>query len=471
VRFLGADNRERLRDVVVELLLLLAKGTCQEAGLLGQPEKRNEQIQVALSLNNLAERYMDDANGSRAVWLQRADLAKLLGKSEVEKQARAKLNVTQPQTIQDLYLAAFALEQEGQYRGALYFLQDATQRDPQNFPAWLLKGNCHDELRQDADALACFTAAIALRPKSQLPWLHRGRIYLRQFLWVEAKADFDQALDLKADCVDAYINRALALKGLGKYQDAEKDLSNAMELGNFPTRVYFMRADVRKLARNRAGALSDHQEGLRREPSDSQSWIARALARMRIEREAQETLRDYERRIEREAKGALADLDKALELNPRSVAALQNKAHVLAEKLHKTEDALRILNDAVKLNPEFVQARAGRGILLARLGKMAAAREDARESLLLDTRAPNLYQVAGIYALTSKEQPEDRFEAFALLSKALRSGFGWAYVDGDPDLNPIRKTPEFRQLCEAARALHWQSPRPPSAPSKDATKK
>ena len=70
-----------------------------------------------------------------------------------------------------------------------------------------------------------------------------------------------------------------------------------------------------------------------------------------------------------------------------------------------------------------------------------------------DRQPFTLYQVAGIYALTSRQEPEDRREAFRLLAAALREGTGLDLIDRDRDLDPIRKQPEFRSLVEAARAL------------------
>jgi hypothetical protein len=100
-----------------------------------------------------------------------------------------------------------------------------------------------------------------------------------------------------------------------------------------------------------------------------------------------------------------------------------------------------------------VLARGGRGVLLARLGKTARAIEDAQEALLLDPRPSTLYQVACIFALTSKQRPDDRLKAFNLLSSALRSGFGLEWVDQDHDLDPIRGEPEFQRVVTAARTL------------------
>jgi hypothetical protein len=107
----------------------------------------------------------------------------------------------------------------------------------------------------------------------------------------------------------------------------------------------------------------------------------------------------------------------------------------------------------VTLYPDYVEARAGRGVLHARLGHREAAHADAEESLHRDTRPAIQYQVAGIYALTSKQHAEDRREAFRLLSAALRGGYGFDLLVQDTDLDPVRKLPEFQRLVDAARAL------------------
>jgi hypothetical protein len=57
-----------------------------------------------------------------------------------------------------------------------------------------------------------------------------------------------------------------------------------------------------------------------------------------------------------------------------------------------------------------------------------------------------LYQVAGVYALTFKQHPEDLPQALLLLSCALAKGYGRNLLAIDPDLEPIRKQPDFIRL-------------------------
>lgn len=150
-------------------------------------------------------------------------------------------------------------------------------------------------------------------------------------------------------------------------------------------------------------------------------------------------------------KAALADFDEALRRNPGSALALQNKAHVLAEKMGRTKEAIDVLNRAVELYPESSQARGGRGVLFARLGERDRALRDAEETLARDASPLRVYQVACIYALTSRSQPADREQAFQLLGSAVRKGYGVKLLESDPDLNPLRQLPEFQRLLASTR--------------------
>jgi tetratricopeptide (TPR) repeat protein len=163
------------------------------------------------------------------------------------------------------------------------------------------------------------------------------------------------------------------------------------------------------------------------------SWVVRGLAR-----------------LQSEPLGALSDFDAALALNPRSKPALQDKAHVLAEKLGRTEEAIQALSQALLHHPDYADAVAARGVYHARLGRRDPALADARAALALSDQAGTIYQVAGIYALTSKQQPGDRRDALRLLAIALRKDPSWVQViPRDPELESIRDQADFRDLVGA----------------------
>lgn len=433
VQSLPAVEQSRLTGELGEMLLMYASANLPPAA--DTAEQRRD-VQTALDSNERAGACFVPEHRPRAWSLQRANLMQLLGRKDDARRLQTEAESQPLRTAHDHYLVAKERFHAGKYREALTLLHQVTDMDPENFWAIFLQGRCYDLFGDNRAAVASYRTCIALQPELYGPWFNRGLAQLRLKEHRRAVADFNRAEKLRADQPELYFNRALAHLALAQREQALRDLNVAETLGCALTRIYFVRSRVHEQLGDRESAKRDREEGLRREPTDDLSWSARGFAR-----------------LSSDPQGALHDFNMALKLNPRSLPALENKAHVLAELLHRTEDAVAALDQAVQQYPDHVAARASRGVLQARLGKRAAAHQDAEEALLRDAEPPTQYQVAGIYALTSRQQPDDARRALALLGSALRSGYGVDFLDTDADLDPVRDTPEFRRLAQGAKAL------------------
>jgi tetratricopeptide (TPR) repeat protein len=351
------------------------------------------------------------------------------------------------QTARDHFLLALELRDRGQTQKAAPLLQKAIgqleaalRQEPDDFWGWYLRGNCHDLLHQDREAMTCYTVCTALNPRCALAYFNRSLVSFRERRWRDACADLGHALELRPEWPEAYFQRALAEKERGDHRAAERDLTRALTLRMPATRVYFLRAEVRDQLGDREGARRDQEEGLRREPDDEHGWLERGIARLG----------------KNDPHGALDDFTQALKVNPRYLPAWQNRAHVLAD-LGRNDQALEAIGQAVALYPDFVPARLGHGVLLARLGKRDEALREARAALDRDAGPATLYQAANIYALTSRQDPTDQLQAFPLLKRALAGGFGLDVIDHDSDMDPIRIHETFRRIVNAARELRAES--------------
>jgi serine/threonine protein kinase/lipoprotein NlpI len=432
---LPSHKQADLRDEVSGLLIMMARAqVVQAAGLPPSPE-RNSRLRQALAFNDRAKKNGAEQALPRAFLVQRAELLALLDDPGA-KQLRARAAEADPKSARDAYLAARELAALGRFRDALPLLEKATRQDAKNVPVWFLLGRCHDALRQDKDALACFTVCLALEPASFQAHFHRGLVYLRLRDYPQARADFTRAIELEPQNPDSYFNRSLAWHGQERAREAIADLNKGLELKAPYTRIYFLRSRYRESAGEKEGARRDREEGLKRLPTDELSWTTRGF-----------------HRLPDDPQGALADFEKALEINPRSLPGLVNAAHVLTRIQGKNEDGLPYLDRAVELYPDYMPARAERGIVLARLGKRTEALKDATGALRGNPTPAVVFQVAGIYALTSVGEPKDRAEALRLLTRALRNGYGFDLLETDPNLASLRATPEFRRLVEVVRVL------------------
>jgi tetratricopeptide (TPR) repeat protein len=296
-------------------------------------------------------------------------------------------------------------------------------------------GLCHEGLAQYVDAAACYTTAIALSPDLAACYHARGLVYLRLREPARAQADLDKAAELSPNAADIYLNRALAHQNQKAYDAGLRDLEKAVELGAPRMRALCMRSRLKAFAGDTNGAKADLAEALKMNDTDDVAFVARGLAR-----------------VGTDPAGAVADFDAALALNPRSLPAMQNKAHALS-KQGKNRDAIRTLDALLELYPDYVPARAGRALMHARLGNEKEAIADAEDALKRDPAPANAYQLAGVYAQLDKIRSGARAEAIRLLTASLRHGFGHEYIEADKDLDPLRGTPEFQRIIESVRAL------------------
>ena len=335
------------------------------------------------------------------------------------------------------FLRACDLAFRGRYREALPLADAFAARHPDDFGGWCLKGRCLDMLGRYDDALAAYATAGALRPKSAAPLAARGDLAFRYGRdLAQAKADLDRAVALDPAAIDTRLTRALVLRTLGAYREALAELDELVKDDRAPTRVYFVRAQVREAAGDRAGAAADRAEGMKRPPRDPASFVTRGRARERTDPE-----------------GALADYRAAERLDPFYVHALINIASVLGERLGRTEDALKATDHLLEIYPDHPIGRGGRAVYLARLGRTEAAVTEARQLLAGSPPASAYYHAACVLALAAKADPKYRDEAVRLVAAALVRGFGHEYLPGDHDLDPLRADERFRKLADGVRVM------------------
>jgi tetratricopeptide (TPR) repeat protein len=423
----------RLRMEAGELLLMLARAESTLAPVEPSAD-RSAALERSLSLGRQAEvTFAGEAPGSLPEQL--AQTLREMGRSAEAESLLAGAR-THATTARDHFLKAFQLAGLGHYRGALEELQLAERKEPSNLNVAFLKGICLDRLGRPAEAAAEYRVCIALKPEFAWPWFNRGLARMHVGLMEAATLDLSRFLELMPNQADALYQRAIAWNELGKSDLARNDLDALESAGRADAKVLFLRSRLHREAKRDDLADADFRRAMAIEPTRESDWVARGVAWLPAE-----------------PSKALADFDRALAVNPQSLGALQNRAHTLSKYLKRPDEAIAALSRAVELYPDDWRPIAGRGVLLARAGQRDKALRDAEAALRLDREPLNAYQVAGIYALTSKVVTGDRHEALRLLGDALRRGAGHDYLDIDHDLDPIRSLPEFQKLAAAVKAV------------------
>jgi tetratricopeptide (TPR) repeat protein len=440
---LSEGGRVRLRRGMGELLGLWARALIWKAE--ASEDRRAERVVEAERLIALAEAAYGPAGVSRDLRLQSASLARLSGRDAEADRLQAEAEAIPPGTSRERLMFVSSYLDRGLNREALALAEEVSRHDPLDFSAWLIRGHCLARISQDARADQCFSLGIELRPG--LAWAHlaRGLAAMERRDFDRAVSDLDRVLEIHTNQPEALLNRALANLERGDAAGAIVDLDRLLNRSDAPTRALFLRARAHKAQGDGAAAEADRREGLSRVPGDELSWVSRGL-----------------NQLPADPASALQDFRAARKINSKMLSAFRSEANVLSETLGHTEEAVKVLDQALVYHPQSVPALLDRAVLLARLGRREEARKDATTSLSLNDSAETLFRSACTFALTSKQEPGDASEALRLLALAIRKDCAkLGQMDSDPDLASMRDRPEFQKLRDALRVVC-----PPSNPPK-----
>ena len=431
VKHLPPHDRDRLQQEVGELAFLLSQAvTNQQKPVSGESGEASARRYHDLAALNLGEQEQ------LVLAVQKSELD---GHNTTEeyRNLRIKLQGAENLPGRSPYLLACDQVAHGRYQDAVKLLKATVEKNPDDFGSWYLLARCHAVLGQPQEALACYGICIALRPKFARPYHSRAcMLYTNRMNLTQAKADLDQALRLQPNLLVGYIDRAVVLMALGRHAEALVDLDWALNCPDVPKRVYFTRAQARTALRDKKGAAEDLAAGLKQEPTDALSWVARGIAR-----------------ADTDPQGALADFVQAEKLQPRSPDVLLNLACHLGENLQKTTAAIEVLDRFLERFPDSSLGLIARAVYAARLGKTEEALTSLKKCLTLPLHSSLKYRVACVYAILSEKNPEYRQDSLHWLADALKHGWGYEYLKGDQDLNLLRNQEDFKKFLKLAETL------------------
>lgn len=439
---LPPEQVSAVRAKVAGLLLDLSRSAATRATLTADQGERAKWLERANGWNRQAETSFLGEKPPRGVFTQRAWLARLGGDTKGAEAAARTAAGTPLATAIDYRTEGRELMEQGNWKEAEEQLLKAIELDPSDFWATFALGTTAYRRGKDHEAITAFDRCLALDPTVPGVLYNRGLALLRTQQFKKAEVDFAKVIEAKDDWADPYLNRATAREAQGKFDDAVADLSKAIDLGYPPTAVLLVRSRVYGRMGQAEQAGKDREAGMKTPPTDEKGWITRG--NLRMPKDGKDGLKAFA--------DSLSDFDQALAVNPRSATALQCKARAYS-MAGENMKAAEALTELLGWYPEWLDALSGRAMLYARLGERAKAHADAEAALRLGGWRPaTVYQVAGVYATTSKTSPDDKREAFRLLASALREGFGHTLLEGDRELDPIRSEAEFSKVVEEAKA-------------------
>jgi serine/threonine protein kinase/tetratricopeptide (TPR) repeat protein len=205
-RRLTATEQKRLREQMVEMIMLEARARVTLARRHGSETDRSDAIKRAIVQLDRAEGI--DRIAPSALYEERARYYAALGMAELAAADRDRAAARKPESCHDLTLEGTTLFAAGDLAGAEAALRRALQLEMTSFWTWYVLGHCHFVQRRYLEAAGDFGACAARDPS--FAWVHfnRGLALAKAGRLLGAQDSYDKAIGIENDFAEALVNRA-----------------------------------------------------------------------------------------------------------------------------------------------------------------------------------------------------------------------------------------------------------------------
>jgi len=326
------------------------------------------------------------------------------------------------------------------YPSALTYLENARALNPKHSQVLLSLCDVYFKLRRAEDGAAVLQELSQLAVESPGLHLGLGLLLTENERYAEAALHFEQARKFLPPTFELLQGMGTTHYYLGDYSDAQKDLSQALELKPSP-QSYFILGKV-YLAQNDPRAIEAFRNCVNLDPGRDDAWeeLSRELAKRKAFDQAIEAFQRYVEIFPQKPfahlllgeayynkstySKAVQQFQNALELNPQLARTYYSLGEVY-KTVGRTEEARTNFQHALQLNPQSALTNYN-------LGDVLIAERNYRQAVLFLTQAIKLnpddaefyFKLGQAYFLEKKY-----FEANAQLKKAaqLRPDYAQAH--------------------------------------------
>lgn len=217
----------------------------------------------------------------------------------------------------------------------------------------LLASQAYDVLKDPAKAVSEAQAEMRTNPKSLAGYLQLGQIFLEYNTPQPAVEIYSKALQLAPDSLLAHLGEGLALKGIQRFDEAEKELRLCLKRDPGMAVAFDALASLYLEAGNYEQLAAAAQQYLQANAFDYRGYYYLAAAKEH-EKEKSQT--------------AEALLNKAIGLNPDFAASFALLGKLLLQD-GRAEEAARELEHAIQLRPDYRPAHLYLGNTYKKLGR------------------------------------------------------------------------------------------------------
>jgi tetratricopeptide (TPR) repeat protein len=229
-------------------------------------------------------------------------------------------------------------------------------------------------------------------------WHYRGLTYYYDHNYAKAKKDFDQALDINQDYMDAVYHIGLCLMKDGKTTDAKNYFKELSQHANasWQAKGFLGLAMAFESERKYEAAENFLQKSVAAdEDPESLSLLAKVLLKMRKPGEAEKNAR------------------RALDMQPGNSMAVAALGDVLLAQNRKA-DAVSLVKKALEGNPNSCDLLIGSAKINFAAGNYETSKQNSTYAISICPEEASPYYYAGVVAdkKYDKKQAKDFFKAF-----------------------------------------------------------
>ena len=275
-------------------------------------------------------------------------------------------SIAQDSTRADLYLMrAHAYMASEQIGSAMMDVNHAISLDSRYVDAYLMLADIYYMMGDNNNINVTLNRAAEIDPTDARPLVKLGELNLLQQNYTLSAAYIEKALK-----INTYNPKAYFVKGM-YFIAAEQDTVNALK--NF------------QLAYEQDGTFFDAAELIGRIYAVQQPPYALDFLRNMQRNFPNHPSARYELALYLQDHGApqeaIAHYDTLLTLMPENFVVIYNKAYVNFVYLHENETALQLFDQALQLNPNYLDAMFNKGRVLEQMGRYADAASIYKEVL------------------------------------------------------------------------------------------
>ncbi len=243
------------------------------------------------------------------------------------------INKRTPRLAEELCKKGFNFSIRGEFKDALDYYKEATEKSPDDTIAWYGLGSCYDGLDKPEEAIAAYKQAVEIDPENADAHYNLGRYYRKLGRYEDAIEAYDQAIEADPDHAASFFDLGMLYGKLEEFENGERSFNQVLRINpdHAPTLHYM------GLIYNGMGRYDDAAESCK----------------------------------------------KALKINPDSAPTLYNLG-IAYGGLGKSREEMEAFKQAIRVDPDFAPAHYNMGIIYLIQGDKAAALEEYKILKVLD---------------------------------------------------------------------------------------